>query len=128
MTSLADALTAIAEGREIEPAWTRGEWATRAEVTWRSKGRTQRRRVTYSVIHVPSNRIVESFLSRSDARALVRWLARDVPHITVGANRVCNVIPVEPEDARQRLITILGACREARHAQTPIACAMEAGR
>jgi hypothetical protein len=92
----------------IEALWTRGEWAAQAELTWRS-GRTTKRVITFCVIHVPSDRRVVPFMSRADAHALVRWLARDVPHIDVVNERV------EPADAWDRLREIVARVETARH-------------
>lgn len=112
------AIEAQAAGQPIEPAWSRGEWATQAEITWRHGRGPARRRVTYSVIHVPTDRRVESFLDRSDARALVRWLASDVPHIELDGEQVVA------SEARARLIEIMTLVRDARHMRARIADVM----
>ena len=67
----------------IEPSYRRGEWATQAELTWEHRGKRSRRKITFAVVHVPTDRVAERYLSRTAARQLVRWLARDVPHLSV---------------------------------------------
>lgn len=66
----------------IEKSFRRGEWATQAMTTMRHV-RAWKQVVTFSVVHIPSNTRVIDFLSRVNARALVRWLARDVPTLDV---------------------------------------------
>lgn len=66
----------------LELAFRRGEWATQAEVTRRHSSRGgSKSLVTYAVIHEPSNRVLDRYFSQPEARQLVRWLVRDVPHI-----------------------------------------------
>jgi hypothetical protein len=72
--------------------------------------------ITFSVIHVPSDRRVISFLSRGDGRALVRWLARDVPHLEVDADGHSA-----PAVAFDRLREIVAAATNACHYRYSIA-------
>lgn len=67
----------------IEKSFRRGEWATQADLTWRYRTKVPKQVVTFSVVHIPSNIRAIGFLSRVNARALVRWLARDVPTLDV---------------------------------------------